>query len=99
MVYLCAIKRRKASQLKSAIMATYYRVDEWNSKGNYSDTHFEPSLSDAMEWAHGMTIVSPKETEGVEHTAIQEFDALTCDMEGWNNSNAELTTPINFIFK
>jgi hypothetical protein len=77
-------------------MATYYRIDEWNSKGNSSKIHFENNLDAAMGWVSGMNQITAQETEGIEHTSIQQFEAQTCDMEGWNNSDADQTTPIHF---
>lgn len=77
-------------------MATYYRIDEWNKQGNGSQIHFEASEISAMSWVSGMSEISAKETEGIEHTSIHKFEAETCDMDGWNNSNAEQTSPIHF---
>lgn len=77
-------------------MATYYRIDDWNSKNNSSKIRFVDNLDAAMSWVSGMNQVTAQETEGIEHTSIQPFSAQTCDMEGWDNSDADQTTPINF---
>jgi len=77
-------------------MATYYRIDEWNTQGNGSTVHFEKTEPAAMLWVSGMKEISAQETEGIEHTSIQLFEAETCDMDGWNNSDLDQTSPINF---
>lgn len=77
-------------------MATYYRIDEWNKQGNGSTIHFEETKSGAMSWVSGMQEISPAQTEGIEHTSIQSFEADSCDMDGWNNSNADQTSPTHF---
>lgn len=77
-------------------MATFFRIDEWNKSGNGSEIHFEHTPEDAMSWVAGMRPIMSNETDGIEHTSIQQFDSETCDMNGWNNSNANETTPHNF---
>lgn len=97
--FLCQVEKSvdMTKQLKNKnIMATYYRIDEWNASGTGSKIYFEPTLEDAMKYVSGMREITPQETEGIEHTSIQLFTAETCDMEGWNNSNADQTTPIHF---
>jgi len=77
-------------------MATYYRIDEWNENGNGSKVYFEESKAEAMKYVSSMRQIKPQETEGVEYTSIQPFEAESCDMEGWNNSNADQTEPVNY---
>ena len=74
---------------------TFFRIDEWNAAGNGSRVHFETTQDEAMKHVSSMRQITPQETDGVEHTSIQSFTAETCDMEGWNNSNAE-SAPVNY---
>ena len=77
-------------------MATFFRIDEWNALCNGSKIHFEQTEQGALSWIKGMRPITAQETEGIEHTSIQQFDADSCDMDGWNNSNAEQTTPYHY---
>lgn len=77
---------------------TFYRIDEWNAQGNGSRVHFEETREEAMKYVSSMRKITAQQTEGIEHTSIQPFSADTCDMEGWNNSNADQTEPVNYAY-
>ena len=73
---------------------TFFRIDEWNAAGNGSRVYFETTESEALKHVSSMHQIT--ETSCVEHTSIQPFTAETCDMDGWNNSDANETTPVNY---
>jgi hypothetical protein len=74
-----------------------YRIDEWNETGSASKVHFEESKAEAMKHVSSMRQISAQQTEGIEYTSIQPFESDTCDMDGWNNSNAaDQTEPVNY---
>lgn len=75
---------------------TFFRIDEWNAQGNSSHVYFEENLTEALKYVSSMRQIT--DTEGVDHTSIQPFIAETCDMDGWNNSDANETTPVNYAY-
>jgi len=80
----------------TTMQPTFFRIDEWNAAGNGSRVHFETTESEALKHVSSMRQITSQETECIEHTSIQPFTADTCDMQGWNNSNADQTEPVHY---